>query len=276
MDPFWFAIAGDRVVYPSYSGRGRWIWLGTIAGRVRKIRTALRGSAGPVFVGRRIGYVPYDGRRILFVGGGSLIPALPSHAVIQEVAAHGDRVAVYATWGNAVGSTYRGALFVVAGGRTTKIGDEPNPLGEAPSPVWSPDGKRIAIIRNGDIWTIRPDGSHAVRITRTSSPLQGGERSPVWSPDSRRLAYAGRGNRVFDTYAAPATGGRERRLTRTAKAPPAVPQLGTIPLAWLGNWIAVERYNALGVIPARGGHITILCRLRPAGSAGWGQASWRR
>src|SRR5205823_4987152 len=41
-------------------------------------------------------------------------------------------------------------------------------------PAWSPDGDRIAFQRHGDIYVMRADGSHVVRLTH-----QGGF-TPAW------------------------------------------------------------------------------------------------
>lgn len=53
-------------------------------------------------------------------------------------------------------------------------------------PAWSPDGRRIAFVKQyaGDeeIWTIKPDGSGARRLAR-------GHR-PTWSPDGRQIAFS--------------------------------------------------------------------------------------
>jgi len=58
------------------------------------------------------------------------------------------------------------------------------------SPVWSPDGERIAFYsdRSGSyqLWLIRPDGGGLERVTN----LDGATVTlPVWSPDGKRIAY---------------------------------------------------------------------------------------
>lgn len=50
----------------------------------------------------------------------------------------------------------------------------------------SPDGKRIAFSRQGDIWLMNADGS-GQRL------LASGGRRPVWSPSGRMIAFNGRG-----------------------------------------------------------------------------------
>ena len=53
------------------------------------------------------------------------------------------------------------------------------------SPAWSPDGSLIAFSLNGEIFTVRPDGTDHFPRTDT-----GGNITPVWSPDGKRLAFA--------------------------------------------------------------------------------------
>lgn len=55
----------------------------------------------------------------------------------------------------------------------------------ASQPRWSPDGKRIAYVTGGQIWTMKPDGSDTIKITEISS----GAGGPVWSPDGRWIAF---------------------------------------------------------------------------------------
>jgi Tol biopolymer transport system component len=52
--------------------------------------------------------------------------------------------------------------------------------------TWSPDGKRIALAGQGDLFAINADGSHLRRLTHD---IDVAENDPVWSPDGRRLAY---------------------------------------------------------------------------------------
>jgi len=50
-------------------------------------------------------------------------------------------------------------------------------------PTWSPDGNRIAFIREGEIHTIKPDGSDLKQVT------DDGAGAPAWSPDGSRIAF---------------------------------------------------------------------------------------
>jgi hypothetical protein len=261
------AFSGSRVAYAS-NGGGFAVWYGTL-GRLRNARVRAP-STPPVWAGSRVAYG--SGRLIRFVGGGSLAPALPAGAQIVELAAHGSRFALTAQSGDGKQGTLRAALFVVTTGSTRKLEDEPEPYGERPAPVWSPDGSRIAYARGGDVWTIRPDGTGATRLSHTPRATEGG---PVWSPDSKRVAYWSRNrNAVIETYSAPAAGGPETRLTHTKPMPPGIPQAGTQPLAWHDDRIAVRSFNAIGTVGSAGGAVEVICRLRPAASTYFGSGSW--
>jgi dipeptidyl aminopeptidase/acylaminoacyl peptidase len=55
-------------------------------------------------------------------------------------------------------------------------------------PQWSPDGRRLAFVRDGSIWVIEVDGSRQIRVTEHPA----GNSRPRWSPDGRRLAFVSR------------------------------------------------------------------------------------
>ena len=86
------------------------------------------------------------------------------------------------------------------------------------SPVWSPDGRRIAFVSSGagnvgDVYVMNADGSGQQNLTRT--PAHDG--SPVWSPDGQRIAFTSdRNQRRYrdDVYVMNADGSGQRRLTR--------------------------------------------------------------
>jgi hypothetical protein len=60
------------------------------------------------------------------------------------------------------------------------------------TPAWSPSGKHVVFSRFGELWSMRPDGSDAAKLT--CAPPQSGppsfDYSPSWSPDGRLIAFA--------------------------------------------------------------------------------------
>lgn len=68
-------------------------------------------------------------------------------------------------------------VWVVAAG-----GSDAHVIGDGYRPTWRPDGSRIAVSRIDGVWTMRPDGSDALRVGSGIPPL-------LWSPDGTRLAF---------------------------------------------------------------------------------------
>ena len=60
---------------------------------------------------------------------------------------------------------------------------------EVRTPVWSPDGRRIAFTSrpddNSEIYVVNADGSGQRRLTRNAA----GDFGPTWSPDGRKIAF---------------------------------------------------------------------------------------
>ena len=50
---------------------------------------------------------------------------------------------------------------------------------------WSPDGKRIAYVADGQLWMAQADGSGARKLTS----LNGGATGPIWSPNGQMIAF---------------------------------------------------------------------------------------
>lgn len=61
-------------------------------------------------------------------------------------------------------------------------GDQVTPVANTPAdermPTWSPDSKRIAFSKGGDIWTMKKDGTGLFNVTNTPGVV---ESSPAWS-----------------------------------------------------------------------------------------------
>ncbi|HEY1952479.1 MAG TPA: S9 family peptidase [Gemmatimonadaceae bacterium] len=73
-------------------------------------------------------------------------------------------------------------IMSVAGGGARQF---PGPAVAASEARWSPDGKRVAYIADGQLWIASASGSDARQITRVS----GGASGPVWAPSGDRIAF---------------------------------------------------------------------------------------
>jgi Tol biopolymer transport system component len=83
------------------------------------------------------------------------------------------------------------------------------------SPVWSPDGEKIAFGRNSSIYVIDSDGTGQTRLTDDASAYTG----LAWSPDGEKIAFTrsdvGTGNEAI--YVMNADGSGKTRLTNFPK-----------------------------------------------------------
>jgi tricorn protease len=79
------------------------------------------------------------------------------------------------------------------------------------APSFSPDGKRVAFLRAGKLWTMNPDGTDQKAVVNEPYVFD-----YEWSPDSKLLVYARRdGHFASDLYIIPATGaGEAKNITR--------------------------------------------------------------
>jgi hypothetical protein len=79
-------------------------------------------------------------------------------------------------------------------------------LGPGAEPAFSPDGSKLALVRNGTVFVAAADGTGAVAV--------GGGRFPAWSPDGGRLAVSrGRADGVLELYVIDLAGGSTSQLT---------------------------------------------------------------
>ncbi|MEN6478482.1 MAG: hypothetical protein ABFD20_02445 [Anaerolineales bacterium] len=86
------------------------------------------------------------------------------------------------------------------------------------SPVWSPDGKRIAFVSdrdgNREVYVMSADGSSQLNLTR--NPAE--DWNPCWSPDGQQIAFATFRDQNWEIYVMSADGANPRRLTRSPAA----------------------------------------------------------
>jgi tricorn protease len=77
---------------------------------------------------------------------------------------------------------------------------------------FSPDGQRVAFLRAGKLWTMKPDGTDQKIIVDTVEVFD-----YDWSPDSKWLAFARMdGSFASELYVIPANGGKAKNITRYA------------------------------------------------------------
>jgi serine/threonine protein kinase/dipeptidyl aminopeptidase/acylaminoacyl peptidase len=89
---------------------------------------------------------------------------------------------VYESGDTAAGGT---PIWVDRKGQSTPV--VPEGLDDAQYPRLSPDGRRLAVIRAGDLWVQDLTGRPPIRLT-----FDGKERphfSPLWTPDGQRIVY---------------------------------------------------------------------------------------
>ena len=82
-------------------------------------------------------------------------------------------------------------------------------------PQWAPDGRRLAFVRDGEIWVVEADGARLSRVV--AKP--GGGRAPRWSPDGRRIAFLSRQRGWSQVWIIDAPVPRRGRPQRDPKAP---------------------------------------------------------
>jgi Tol biopolymer transport system component len=97
-------------------------------------------------------------------------------------------------------------LVVSHGG---KIYVERRAVARGAQAAWSPDGRRIAYTRLGEIYVADADGTRERRLTAMAQPGS----FPAWAPDGRTIAFA----RMRDLFSVPSRGGPVKRLTRSPK-----------------------------------------------------------
>ena len=82
-------------------------------------------------------------------------------------------------------------------------------------PQWSPDGRRLAYVRDGEIWIVDADGSRETLVVAK----QGGGREPRWSPDGHRVAFLSRRRGWSQVWLIDAPVPRRGRPQRDPQAP---------------------------------------------------------
>ena len=107
---------------------------------------------------------------------------------------------------------YSNDIWVVGAG-----GSNPSQLTSGPmndsSPAWSPDGRRLAFIRDEGIYVMNADGSGVRPIARPTEEV--GYSTPTWSPGGTEIAFSSWVVNIYraDLWRMSADGSRRSRLT---------------------------------------------------------------
>lgn len=157
---------------------------------------------------------------------GEIKPALAKHrsGLRWPVVALGSAVLLLAAGWIAGHSFSTGAMkapSTTPGNLSSRIRIVPftNLSGAVWSPAFSPDGKQIAFIWDGenpgrgDLYVQLVGGDNPLRLTHTRT---GFVVSPAWSPDGEEIAFGRCDDSGGAIYVVPALGGPERKLTEVA------------------------------------------------------------
>lgn len=139
----------------------------------------------------------------------SALLALIALAVPAAASAASSPAVVFSKVSNIEGEI-KGGLYAVRDGRLNQLTEDPTDT----EPNFSPDGRTIAFARNGDLFSVRPDGSGQRQLT--SGPEV--DSVPIVAPNGKYVVFERRASAgaPADLYTVGATGGGLRALTSGA------------------------------------------------------------
>lgn len=133
--------------------------------------------------------------------------ALLALAVSATAALAASPRAVVYSKSTTVGGETKGGLFAVKAGHLNQITEDPSDT----EPAFSVDGRTIAFVRGGDLYSIRPDGSGQRQLTSGATL----DSAPIVSPDGKRVVFERRASvdGAADLYSVRVLGGGLHGLT---------------------------------------------------------------
>ncbi len=136
----------------------------------------------------------------------SLVALIALVLSASAASAASPRAVVYSKATTVEGVT-KGGLFAVKAGRLNQLTEDPTDT----EPAFSPDGRTIAFVRGGDVYSVRPDGS-GLRHLSSGAEL---DSAPIVSPDGKRVVFERRAaaGAAADLYTVRVLGGGLRALT---------------------------------------------------------------
>ncbi|CAN5466291.1 S9 family peptidase [soil metagenome] len=149
-------------------------------------------------------------------GGGLTIESMVAVEPPREFRVHPrDRVVAYTAEAGGARQLFTLSLRG-AGAPATQLTASEQDVSE---PQWSPDGRRLAFVRDDEVWIVEQDGSRMTRVVTKA----GGGRDPRWSPDGRTLAFISRRRGWSQVWRIDAPVPRRGRPQRDPRPPEAVP-----------------------------------------------------
>src|ERR1035437_9219290 len=193
------------------------VWHGDVrSGRAASDRRGERG----LLRGARPGRIVTDSTRSGQENGRPRRPFRDGLTIEQAAAIESPREFRVSPDGRRVAYTAEGAgarqiyLMSIRGGYPEQLTATEKP---ASDPQWSPDGRRIAFVREDSIWMIDVEGSHQALVTQHPS----GNRSPRWCADGHQIAFISRRRGWDQVWLTDALGpGRGRPATKPRSAEP--------------------------------------------------------
>ena len=95
----------------------------------------------------------------------------------------------------------------------------------ASMPAYSPDGRRLAYILDGDVFVADADGTNGRRLAATSAV----ESAPAWSPDGRTIALQRVSGSRTVILVATGDGGRARVVVSSPRYSASLPSWQALP-----------------------------------------------
>lgn len=136
----------------------------------------------------------------------------------RSVSPDGKRLLMFIPQGKGKEDLYVASLSLEEGrttGPAVKVfsGRDKKPVGfgKIDEWAWSPDGKRLALVHEGDIWLASAEEDNSLRITKDPA----NETFPVWSPDGKNIAFVEKQNIVGGgqpLYVVSSSGGERQKI----------------------------------------------------------------